>query len=75
MQLGDLKIQQQEMGLVNQSAEWLDFYASGTMGLGYPEIASIHPIDYNTTSALGYLWDRLLYPTLLTRMAQAGVEP
>ena len=45
------------------------------MGLGYPDIASIHPANYTAASALQLLGDRLLYDTLFVRMMKQGVAP
>ena len=64
-----------QFGAVNASTSWEDGYASGILGLGYPEISQIPPINDTKETALDLLEDRKLYPTVLTRLAKQGIQP
>lgn len=46
IKIGNLAIDGQIMGVVNQSTSWEDGYGSGILGLGYPAIEQIHPENY-----------------------------
>lgn len=75
VRVGGLSIPSQTFGLANSSSAYGDGVCSGLIGLGYQDIASIHPANYTATNALQLLGDRLVYDTFLVNLMKSGVEP
>lgn len=75
VKLGNVTIQRQEMGFVNESANQGDGANTGVMGLGYPVLAASHPTDYVANSSAGLLEDRWKYNTVFLNLVKQGLEP
>ena len=73
MQLGEIVIPQQELGVANlSSSTGSDEVSVGIIGFGYPSITAVHPDAYALNESL--LLDRVRYPTVWDSLAAMGAE-
>ncbi len=75
VQLGEIVIPQQQIGVVNYSSTIGDRVNTGVMGLAFSSIALAHPEGYAPNTSLGLLGETVPYDTVFVSMVQQGVLP
>ncbi|CAL5873837.1 uncharacterized protein PFLUO_LOCUS8120 [Penicillium psychrofluorescens] len=69
--VGDVSVNEQKIGISNDSNPMGDGVNSGLLGLGYPALTSAHPANHTSNST--YWRDRLVYNPLLFTMHEQGL--